>query len=337
MPEGHGLTGLANVGNTCYLNSCLQALSHTVELHGAISGSGRIPSKLRRCTESLALVEWSRLREMMWSADCTIAPHGFVAALKRVASTKGLNLGIGVVQNDAQEFMQFLVECFHISLGREVHMTVEGAPQDARDRLAQSCYEAVRDMYKDEYSEMLPLFYGVHVSTVSATDGSVLSTHPEPFSVLSMPVPPNVKSCSLYACFDAYCAPSDLIGENQYETDDGRRVDARRTLFFWSLPKVMVVHIKRWGLIGHKDQRHVEAHERLDLSRYVKGYKPSSFVYDLYAVCNHRGGPMGGHYTAYVRPHGGDAWYEFNDTVVRRIGASSVVTADAYCLFYRKK
>ena len=28
-----GLTGLANVGNTCYLNSCMQILSHTYELN----------------------------------------------------------------------------------------------------------------------------------------------------------------------------------------------------------------------------------------------------------------------------------------------------------------
>ena len=28
-----GLSGLANVGNTCYLNACMQILSHTYELN----------------------------------------------------------------------------------------------------------------------------------------------------------------------------------------------------------------------------------------------------------------------------------------------------------------
>ena len=82
--------------------------------------------------------------------------------------------------------------------------------------------------------------------------------------------------------------------------------------------------------------RSMSPHE-LDLSRHVVGYNPGSFAYSLYAVCNHMGGASGGHYTAHVRPHGGDAWYEFNDTLVRRMDPQRIITPHAYCLFYRKK
>ena len=31
--EGKGLTGLANLGNTCFINSCMQVISHTHEFN----------------------------------------------------------------------------------------------------------------------------------------------------------------------------------------------------------------------------------------------------------------------------------------------------------------
>ena len=58
-------------------------------------------------------------------------------------------------------------------------------------------------------------------------------------------------------------------------------------------------------------------------------------MYNLYGVCNHTGGAMGGHYTANVRTADG-SWYNFNDMSVTKINESRAVTPEAYCLFYRK-
>jgi ubiquitin carboxyl-terminal hydrolase 8 len=71
----------------------------------------------------------------------------------------------------------------------------------------------------------------------------------------------------------------------------------------------------------------------LDLSKYVEGYDSAKYVYDLYGVSNHMGGPMGGHYTSYVKTE--KEWVHFNDESLSKIGPESVITPMAYCLFYK--
>lgn len=42
-------------------------------------------------------------------------------------------------------------------------------------------------------------------------------------------------------------------------------------------------------------------------------------LYDLYAVANHYGTMLGGHYTAFCRNFLDRNWYEFNDERVSRV------------------
>ena len=108
-----GLTGLVNIGNTCYLNSCLQLLSHTYELNNFLDSNNR---QLNKNNESKIYTEWNSLRNMMWSENCTIAPYGFVKSVQEIAKTKGYEMFTGFAQNDVFEFLLFIIDCFHESL-----------------------------------------------------------------------------------------------------------------------------------------------------------------------------------------------------------------------------
>ena len=73
------------------------------------------------------------------------------------------------------------------------------------------------------------------------------------------------------------------------------------------------------------------------MTKYVKGYKEATQVYELYGICNHSGGTRGGHYTSFVKNANGK-WYLFNDTKVIEVkNLDKLRTPQAYCFFYRKK
>jgi ubiquitin C-terminal hydrolase len=331
-----GLTGLGNVGNSCYLNSCMQILSHTYEFNEFLA-DGNYKKKLKNIADSVVLLEWDKLREMMWSNNCTIAPWGFVKTIQKIARDKHRELFTGHAQNDLQEFLLFIIDCFHTSMSREVDMQISGNSRNSTDELAKTCYNMMRNMYKKEYSELLTIFYGIHVSEITSINGDMLSLTPEPFSIISLSIAPK-ENPSLYDCFDLYCQKELLEGDNAWFNDKTNlKESVKRGIIFWSLPDILILDIKRWNGHLRKINTIVGAPiNNADFSKYVRGYNRTSYIYDLYAVCNHSGGVGGGHYTAYVKNANGK-WYVFNDTNVSEINEDKVVSAQSYCFFYRKK
>jgi ubiquitin C-terminal hydrolase len=351
-----GLSGLANLGNSCYLNSCMQVLSHTYELNNFLTtDNGKYKHSLKKLPESVVLLEWDKLREMLWSSNCTIAPHGFVRTMRQVAHIKQRDLFVGFAQNDVQEFLLFIIDCFHSALAREVDMQISGQSKNDTDNLAITCYKMMQNMYKKDYSDMLPIFYGIHVSQLTnPATNAVLSLMAEPFSVISLSIPDKVPAASgtaalalapvalaptLFDCLDLYCNYELLTGENAWFNEKtGLKEEAHRNIIFWSLPQILIIDLKRSKLGNKKNHTLVDIPlDNADFSKYVKGYNAAAYVYELYGVCNHSGGGGGGgHYTAFIKNANGK-WYAFNDTLVNEIPESKVISAMAYCLFYRKK
>ena len=335
-----GRTGLANIGNTSYINSCLQCLSHTHELNRLLD-SPTYKDRLNDNPDAVILVEWDNLRNMMWSRNCVVAPHGFVNAIQKNAATKNQSLFTGFEQNDMQEFLMFLLESFHKAISKEIEMKIVGHVKNDKDIIAAACYKMMTSMYEKDYSDIITLFYGIHVSTITSLEKTeILSVCAEPFFVLSLSLPDATikNTTTIYDCFDEFCKKDRLDGDNSWfneKTYTKQSVD--KGIIFWSFPEILIVHLKRWTYTGRKDSRPITIPlENMDLSAYVNGHKQSSFVYDLYGVCNHFGSVSGGHYTANVKTMSGE-WYNFNDETVTKLSIESVISENAYCLFFRKK
>jgi ubiquitin C-terminal hydrolase len=334
-----GLSGLTNLGNTCFLNSTMQVLSHTYELNKFLEEK-TYRTRLNNKYDSALLIEWDDLRELLWKENCIVSPFKYVRTVQKLAHIKGRDIFTGFNQNDLPEFLFFIIDCFHNALARQVNMTIEGNIKDEKDNMAVKCYERIKAIYEKDYSEIWNIFYGIHVSQLQdVSHGKKLSMTPEPYFIINLPIPENNKSPTLLDCFDLYVEPEILDGDNcVIDEETGKKVPAKKNIMFWNFPNVLVVDIKRFNANNRKNQIMIDFPlENLNLSKYVIGYNKDSFVYDLYGVCNHSGSVMGGHYTAFVKNANGK-WYHYNDTNVSEVSLTSqIITPKAYCFFYRKK
>jgi len=337
--KNKGLSGLANLGNTCFINSCMQVLSHTYELNDFLNKK-TFYKKLNKKVDSNLLVEWDSLRQMLWNNNCIVSPQKFINTIQNVAREKKAELFTGYAQNDVPEFLIFVIDCFHNAICREVEMNIVGNATNETDSIAVKCYEVIKQMYSKEYSEIWNMFYGIHISEiVTLATNEQLSFKPEPFFMLDLPIPEENKSPTLIDCLELYVKGEILDEENAvFNEKTKQKVAVNKRIAFWSLPNILVIDLKRFDYRNRKNQIFVDFPlENLDLSKYVVGYNRDKYIYDLYGVCNHSGSVLGGHYTACIKNANGK-WYHCNDTSVQEISlVSQILSPKAYCFFYRKR
>ena len=159
--KDRGLSGLTNLGNTCFINSCIQVLSHTYELNEFLD-QGNFKKRLNKKFDSALLLEWDNLRKLIWSQNCIISPMKFIKTIQKLASLKGQDIFTGFDQNDLPEFLIFLIDCFHNALSRKVEMTIIGNEMNEKFLVNQNIIDNSKNSSKENsiwnsYMKNIPL------------------------------------------------------------------------------------------------------------------------------------------------------------------------------------
>jgi len=337
-----GNPGLINIGNTCFINSCIQILNHIYELTEVFELEKVQKNMKHDLIDTTILKEWVDLRETMWSNEyASVSPNKFVFLIHNIAHKKRKELFTGFAQNDFIEFLFFIIDCFHNSICRPIQMSIKGQEVNEIDKIATKTYNCLKQTYSKEYSEMLELFHGMYLSSIYSMNGSVkYSVTPELYFTTDLPIPLNMNRVTLYDCFDYYTSPEYITGENAWLNEStGKKEEVIKKISFWSLPPIFIVSLKRFHATQlNKINVLVEFPiDELDMTMYVEGYNAKEYKYELFGICNHIGNVTGGHYTAFVK-NIENQWIHYNDNTVEIINTKeSMITPMAYCLFYRKK
>ncbi|XP_036923438.1 ubiquitin carboxyl-terminal hydrolase 2 isoform X1 [Sturnira hondurensis] len=332
-----GLAGLRNLGNTCFMNSILQCLSNTRELRDYCLQRLYMRDLSHSSNAHTALMEeFAKLIQTIWTSflNDVVSPSEFKTQIQRYAPRF-----VGYNQQDAQEFLRFLLDGLHNAVNR-VTVRPKSNPENL-DHLPDD--EKGRQMWRKylerEDSRIGDLFVGQLKSSLTCTDCGYCSTVFDPFWDLSLPIAKGgYPEVTLTDCMRLFTKEDVLDGD---EKPTCCRCRARKRCIkkfsIQRFPKILVLHLKRFSesrIRTSKLTTFVNFPLRdLDLREFASE-NTNHAVYNLYAVSNHSGTTMGGHYTAYCRSPVTGEWHTFNDSSVTSMFYSQVRTSDAYLLFY---
>ncbi|XP_036010799.1 ubiquitin carboxyl-terminal hydrolase 3 isoform X2 [Mus musculus] len=312
-------TGLRNLGNTCFMNAILQSLRSLVE-------------------------EFRKTLCALWQGSQTaFSPESlFYVVWKIMPNFRGYQ------QQDAHEFMRYLLDHLHLELQGGFNGVSRSAILQENSTLSASnkcCINGASTV-------VTAIFGGILQNEVNCLICGTESRKFDPFLDLSLDIPSQFRSkrsknqengpvCSLRDCLRSFTDLEELDETELYMCHKCKKKQ-KSTKKFWiqKLPKALCLHLKRFhwtAYLRNKVDTYVQFPLRgLDMKCYLlepENSGPDSCLYDLAAVVVHHGSGVGsGHYTAYAVHEG--RWFHFNDSTVTVTDEETVGKAKAYILFY---
>jgi len=318
-----GVCGLGNIGNSCYINSALQILTHIPELNDYLL---RV-EKLVNIPDSIITFEWIQLYKMIQENHCSISPNRFLDRMKKIAQQKNRSEFASFEQNDAVDYFAFMIDCIHNSLNQvypdanhdmdlapilvNYLQTVESKDSSMVQKLFLSC---TLNQYVDPGTQQIQLSKIEHESIVA----------------LSIP---ETSPVSLYDCLIETYKEEEMKGDNAWydEKSQQKKSVLKRSAFCFT-PPILVLHLKRWRPNLSKNNVFIDTPLTMDLQRFT--VYPESCNYELFGIINHEGSNHMGHYYSYIKKN--EEWYSINDHFIQSVTPEQLIHPNNYCLFYRK-
>lgn len=295
------VTGLTNLGNTCYMNSVIQCLAATSQLIDFLIPQSReidlresnksytqhinLSNKLgTRGVVTKTLVEL--LFKMVQKDGSFVTPTSFKRIIGQYSPGKQF---AGFEQQDCIEFLTFILDSLHEDLNQalitdlvskatilELSLTQEKARENLPIRLA-STIEWERYL-KLNFSVIVDFFQGQYLSQLKCLVCHTTSTTYNSFTILSLPIPEPLRDNSrptlLYDCLNLFVETELLADENKWHCPRCNELrNLTKKITITRLPRVLIFHFKRFkfqGTVFKKVERLVTypISEKLDMTPY---------------------------------------------------------------------
>lgn len=302
--------GLANLGNTCFLNTVIQCLTYCPPLANYLL-QGDHSANCKNFEFCMMCELQKHTRQVFQRSGDVIKPLCIYQNLKYIAD----HFQFGQ-QEDAHEFLRFVIDnLWRCSIYNHLN----------EDKL---------DPASRETTIINHIFGGYNRSQVVCLQCNQKSDKYEHFMDLILDIQ---NAHSLEKAVEQFVKPELLENENAYKCPKcNTLVPAEKTFRIHRPPNVATFQLKRFHYYKSygKITKHISYPENFDLRPYMSQTKGGSLLYKLNAVLVHMGQNCNsGHYYCYIRNSNG-CWYLMDDAKVQKVNLHDVLNEQAYVLFY---
>lgn len=336
-PKNHGLSGLVNLGNTCFMNSGLQCIFQTWDLSKYLIAGDFIEhlnqNKNKHVTHN-ELDEITFVREFVrtliayYEDNCIVKPVSIKSVIGRIHQCY-----VGFRQNDSHEFILRVLDILHQACNNYPYspLPINDNFIDIIRNMANKTWNEYCNSKNQGYSKIMELFYGQYHATLTCNLCGNISHSFDLFSSWSLAINNNINT--LYEAIDNFNREETLDEENKWTCDKCKMKScATRKISIWKYPQNIIIHIKRFDGFGKKNDMKID-YPIKNLHLTCESDE-NNHMYDLYAVNIHYGQMMFGHYVALCLNDNGN-WYNYDDSDVSQFDKNNV-NQHAYLLFYKK-
>ncbi len=321
----HKESGLVNIGNTCYINTCLQILYYIGPLRMYMSEN--YTDDINKKPEQEFVKSFSSLIMSLSEGHYAIRPNTFIRYLKRFHTTF-----MGMSQEDSCEAFLKIIDLLHIGLSYNVKMSLIKKDASNLDRLS---FESWNQSNRACYSIIMKLFYGQLLNRTKCDECHKETYRFDMFNVLNFPITDSTNT--LFDSINHYVISENMRGNNQIECEKcgGLRTGKIKKSVYIP-PPILVFCFNRFDNDGNKISKRIDFPiDNVRFPMLFEKVENHTNTYDLVGIGNHSGNLLGGHYWAYCRT--GSQWIKADDQTISDISWDSLVSLNAYYIVYQKR
>lgn len=275
----NGVSGLRNLGNSCYMNSILQCLSHIDPFRTWLIGGHykqRLDSNLPKLKHDLITPKLAELFKTLWENYAEVSPQSIKSAIGKKCDTFD-----NKDQQDSHEFLNVLLDTIHDEVSGKVIMEFNNVPdevnkfmkfmefynrkehtQEEKQYLTNNlteykkynpnvvtiynAYEYWRNFVVRSHSMITNLFTGLYYSSIECDECHNIVDTFDPFINIALPI--NERgTMTLEEALKEFTKEEILTGDNKfYCSKCSHEVNAHKKTYIWEPPRILVIQLKRF-------------------------------------------------------------------------------------------